>query len=108
MDAVVLIIGITLARGWFVPSMKLRWFLKKRRHLVSLVTILTLLTSLTQMETIRQDHLHDGYYPSLVTWGTWLNTFLHSSLGYLAYSVALLIFLILFFPAQNQKAPKRD
>jgi hypothetical protein len=106
MDVAVLIIGITLARGWFVQSMKPMWFHKNRFNLVALVVVLVVLTTLTQMELIRQDDLHDGRYP-FITWGTWFQTFRHLSLGYFEYSVAPLIFLILFFPQQNRKTPKR-
>jgi hypothetical protein len=106
-DAVVLIIGIALARGWFAQSMKLMWFLKNRFQLVSLVLILALLLSLTQTEFSRESFLHNGHYPSEITWTTWLENVLHFFWGRLAYTVAPLIFLILFFPAQNQKTPKR-
>jgi hypothetical protein len=109
-DAVVLIIGIALARGWFAQSMKLMWFLKNRFHLVSIVVVLALLLSLTQTEFSRESFLHNGRYPSVVTWAwaPWLENALHFLLGYLAHNVAPLIFLVLFFPAQNQKTPKRS
>lgn len=106
-NVAVLIVGIILARGWSVQSMKPMWFLKNRFYLVALVAVLVVLTSLTQMEVIRQHLLHDGYYPSVVTWGAWFKTFRQLSLGYLEYSFAPLVFLILFFPLQNQKTPKR-
>ncbi len=108
-DAVVLIIGIALARGWFAQSMKLMWFLKNRFQLVSLVVILALLLSLTQTEFARESFLLNGHHPSVVTWAwaPWLENVRHFLLAYLAHIVAPLIFLVLFFPAQNQKTPKR-
>ena len=109
-EAVVLIIGIALARGWFAQSLKLMLFLKNRFYLVSLVLILTLLLSLTQTEFSRESFVHNGHYPSVVTWAwaPWLENVLHFLLGYLAHTVAPLIFLVLFFPAQNQKTLKRS
>ena len=108
-DAVVLIIGIALAGGWFAQSMKLMWFLKNRFHLVSLVVILALLLSLTQTEFARESFVLNGHHPSVVTWAwaPWLENVRYFLLVYLAHIVAPLIFLVLFFPAQNQKAPKR-
>jgi len=108
-DAVVLIIGIALARGWFAQSMKLMWFLKNRLHLVSLALILTLLLSLTQTEFARESFVLNGHHPSVVTWAwaPWLENVRYFLLVYLAHIVAPLIFLVLFFPAQNQKTPKR-
>jgi hypothetical protein len=109
-DAVVLIIGIALARGWFAQSMKLVWFFKNRFQLVSLGLILTLLLSLTQTEFARESFVLHGRHPSVVTWAwaPWLENVLHFLLGHLAYTVAPLIVLVLFFPAQNQKTPKRS
>jgi len=108
-DAVVLIIGIALARGWFAQSMKLMWFLKNRFHLVSLVVILALLLSLTQTEFARESFVLNGHHPSVVTWAwaPWLENVRYFFLVYLAHIVAPLIFLVLFFPPQNQKTPKR-
>jgi hypothetical protein len=108
-DAVVLIIGIALARGWFAQSMKLMWFLKSRFHLVSLVVILALLLSLTQTEFARENFLLHGHHPSVVAWewAPWGENILHFLLGYLRI-VAPVIFLVLLFPAQNQKALKRS
>jgi hypothetical protein len=108
-DAVVLIIGIALARGWFAQSMKLMWFLKNRFHLVSLVVILALLLSLTQTEFARESFVLNGHHPSVVTWAwaPWLENVRYFLLVYLAHIVAPLIFLVLFFPPQNQKTPKR-
>ena len=108
-DAVVLIIGIALARGWFAQPIKLMWFLKNRFHLVSLVAILALLLALTQTEFSRESFLLNGHHPSVVTWAwtPWLENVRYFLLAYLAHIVAPLIFLVLLFPAQNQKAPKR-
>jgi len=109
-NAVVLIIGIALARGWFAQSMKLMWFLKNRFHLVSLVVILDLLLSLAQTEFARESFLLHGHHPSVVTWEwtPWLENVLHFLLGYLARIFAPVVFLVLFFPAQNQKVLKRS
>ncbi len=106
-DALVLIIVIALARGWFAQSMKLMWFFKSRFHLVSLVVILALLLSLTQTEFARENFLLHGHHPSVVAWewAPWLENVLHFLLGYLRI-VAPVIFLVLFFPAQNRKTPE--
>jgi type IV secretory pathway VirB2 component (pilin) len=85
------------------------WFLKNRLHLVSLALILTLLLSLTQTEFARESSVYNGHSPSVVTWAwaSWFENVRFFLLGYLAHFVAPLIFLVLFFPAQNQKTPKR-
>jgi tetrahydromethanopterin S-methyltransferase subunit B len=108
-DAVALIIGIALARGWFAESMKLTWFLKNRFHLVSLGLILSLLLALTQTEFARENFLLNSLHSSVDTWAwaPWRENVLHFLLGYLTHFVAPLIFLVLFFPAQNEKTPKR-
>jgi len=108
-NAVVLIIGIALARGWLAQSMKRRWFLKNRFYLASLVVILALLLSLTQTEFARESFVLNGHHPSVDTWAwaPWLENVGHFLSVYLAHIVAPLIFLVLFFPAQNQKAPQR-
>jgi hypothetical protein len=108
-DAVVLIIGVALARGWFAQSTKLMWFLKNRFHLVSLVMILALLLSLTQTEFARESFVLNGHHPSVVTWAwaPWLENVRYFLLVYLAHIVAPLIFLILFFPPRNQRTPKQ-
>jgi hypothetical protein len=61
-----------------------------------------------QIGIIRQIDLNRGY-DSVVGWGlgTWFHHFLRLTLGYLEHGVAPLIFLILFFPHQNRKTPKR-
>jgi hypothetical protein len=89
--------------------MKLMWFLKNRFHLVSLVVILALLLSLTQTEFARESFVLHGHHPSVVTWAwaPWLENVRYFLLVYLAHIFAPLIFLVLLFPAQNQKAPKR-
>ncbi len=109
-NAVVLIIGIALARGGLAHSRKLKWFLKNRFHLVSLVLLSTLLLSITQTEFARERFVHSGLYPSVNTWAwaPWRENVLGFLMGYLAHAVAPLIFLVLFFPAQNQKTPKRS
>jgi hypothetical protein len=109
-DAVVLIMGIALARGWFAQSMKLTWFLKNRFQSVALVISLTLLLSLTQTEFARENFVLNGHHPSVVTWAwaPWVENALHFFWAYLARIVAPVIFLVLFFPAQNQKAPKHS
>lgn len=108
-DAVVLIIGIALARRWHAQSMKLMWFLKNRFHPVSLVAALYLLRALTQTEYARESFVRNGHHPSAVTWAwePWSENVLHFLLGYLSYTVAPLVVLVLFFPAQNQKTPQR-
>jgi len=108
-DAVVLILGIAFARGWFTQSMKGIWFLKNRFHLVSFVAFLALLLSLTNTEFARESFVQNGHHPSVVTWAwaPWLENVLHFLSVYLAHIFAPLIFLVLFFPAQNRKTPKR-
>lgn len=107
-DAAILIIGIILARGWFVQSMRPAWLLKNRFSLVLSVVVLIVLMAATQIEIIRQIGLNRGY-DSFVHWGlgTWFHHFLELTLSYLEYSVAPLIFLISFSPTHNQKTPKR-
>jgi hypothetical protein len=77
---------------------------------VSLVVILVLLLSLTQTEYARERFLLYGHHPSVVTWAwaPWLENVRDFLWVYLAHIVAPLIFLVLFFPAQNQKTPKRS
>ena len=89
--------------------MKLMWFLKNRFHLVPLVVILALLLSLTQTEFARESFLLNGHHPSVVTWAwaPWLENVRHFLSVYLAHIVAPLMFLVLFFPAQNRKTPER-
>jgi hypothetical protein len=67
-EAVVLTIGIALARGWFAQSVKLMWFLQNRFHLVSLVAVLALLQSLTQTEFSRESFVLHGHHPAVVAW----------------------------------------
>jgi hypothetical protein len=107
-DAVVLIIGIGLARGSYAQSMKLMWFLKNRFHLVSFVVILALLLSLTQTEFARESFVLNGHHPSVVTWAwaPWLENVGYFLSVYLAHIVAPLIFLVLFFPTHNWKTPR--
>ena len=107
-NAMVLIIGIALARGWFAQSKKLMWFPKDRFHLVSLVVILDLLLSLTQTEFARESFLLHGHHPAVVAWEwtPWLENVLHFLWSYLARIFAPVAFLVLFFPAQNQKVLK--
>jgi hypothetical protein len=101
-DVAILIIGIILASGWFVRSMRPAWFLENRFRLGLSVIVLIVLMAATQIEIIRQIGLNRGYASV-----AGFHNFLHLTLGYLEYDVAPLIFLILFFPPQNQKTRKR-
>ena len=107
-NAAILIAGGILARGWFVQSMRPAWFLENRFRLGLSVVALIVLMAAMQMGIIRQIDLNRGY-DSVVRWGwgTWFNHFLHLTLRYLEFGFAPLIFLILFFPPQNRKTPKR-
>ncbi len=109
-NAAVLIIGMALARGWFAQSLKLVWFLKNRFQLVALVIILALLLSITQTEFARENFVLNGHHSSVVTWewAPWIENARHFLWAYLARIAAPIIFLVLFFPAQNQKTPKRS
>jgi hypothetical protein len=106
-DIAALIIGIMLAKGWLLQYLRPRWIIETRFRLVLLTAVLVALTTLTQTEVIREVQLNHSYYHSLFTWSAWFQLFGHLSLGYLEFSVAPLIFLILFFPKQNQKTSKR-
>jgi hypothetical protein len=96
-----------LAKGWLLQYLRPRWIIETRFRLVLLTAVLVALTTLTQMEVIREVQLNHSYYHSLFIWSAWFQLFGHLSLGYLEFSVAPLIFLILFFPKQNQKTSKR-
>jgi len=104
-DAAVLIIGILLARGWFVRLTNPMWFFANRFRLTLSVTGLMMLLASIQVGIVRQIGLNRGYDSVIrMGWGAWLPNLLHLTLGYLEYSTAPLILLILFFPPQNQKA----
>ena len=107
-DVAILIAGIILARGWFVQSMRPAWFLKNRFRLVLSAMVLIVFMAAMQIGIIRQIDLNRGY-DSVVGWGLgiWFHHFLHLTLSCLKFSVVPLIFLILFFPPQNRKTPKR-
>jgi len=108
-DAAILIIGIILARGWFVRSTKPIWFFANRFRLVLSMTVLIILLASTQVGIVRQISLNRGY-DSVVRMGlgAWVPNLLHLTLGYLEYSVAPLILLMLFFPPQNRGYSKLD
>jgi hypothetical protein len=106
-DAAVFFVGIILAKGFSLKTSRLANFFNSRFRLAVLAAVLTVITALTQMEVIREVSLKEGDYPSVVSWGTWFQTFGHMLLGYFKFSLAPLIFLILFFPKLNRKTPKR-
>lgn len=86
-------------------AIRLKWFFQGRFHLAMLMIILAALCTLTQLENIRQENIQDGHN-FVVTWEAWSKTFFQRLLGYLEYSLAPLIFLIWFLPAQNRKTPR--
>jgi hypothetical protein len=115
----VLIIGISLVRGWFVPSMKPIWFPKNPFQLVALVAVLVVLSiSLTDMEILNQSFHNSQRVVSSyshvdpVTWKSWFHwkefvvLFRTIALHNLQSCVAPLVFLVLFFPKRNPKTPK--
>jgi len=103
-DAAILIIGVVLAKGWAARSTTSICFFANRFRLALSLTALIILLASTQVGIVRQIGLNRGY-DSFVRMGlgAWVSNLLHLTLGYLEYSIAPLILLILFFPPINQK-----